>query len=154
MPKAYRFPLEGLLRLRQRREDSAEQEMRIKEAAMREAEAQLALVLEQRAQSLHEAARRREGILDLESILQEHGWGQNLDQREEAARSSLQQAETTAAHAREEWLDARRQREMVERLKSKQQLAWLKGIELAEQRLLDELATQSHARRGKDTLGL
>lgn len=148
MAKVFRFRLEGLLRLRTRAEEEAERLHLTALAQEREASRALDVAREHRRQAAAEAlARRQEGTLDLRAVQDEGAWERTLDHRIGACEATLSQASRDVAHAREAWLTARRAREVVSRLKDKQHLDWLHGLEHAERVLLDELATQAHMRR-------
>jgi flagellar export protein FliJ len=148
MAKAFRFRLEGLLRLRSRVEEEAERRHLAAAAREREAERALDTARLERQQAASEAlARRQAGLLDLRAVQDEGAWERVLDQRILEAEQALDEASRETPRAREAWLAARRAREIVSRLKEKQHQGWLQDLEHAERVLLDELATQAHARR-------
>lgn len=148
MAKAFRFRLEGLLRIRSRAEEAAERNYLAASAREREADKAVEAARQDRRQAASEAlARRQAGTLDLRAVQDEGAWERSLDLRILDAEKVLSDACRGTAQAREAWLAARRAREIVSRLKDKQHLGWLQDLEHAERVLLDELATQAHARR-------
>ena len=150
MPKVFRFRLEGLLSLRRRAEDEAEQVAMQAAREQRLAEAALEAVVSRIAAHMEAGRQRREqGQLDLDAIRDEGGWSRQLEQERKAAEAELERRSQETERTRWAWVEARRAREVVSRLRERQHLAWQRDLDQAEQKLLDELATQGHARNAR-----
>ena len=138
--KSFLFPLESVLEARRVQEDEARQ--------------QLSVALEKQREAL---ARTREAVAGLNRILEaiasasanrftaadrERSWSlRNVQERicaeaRVAARECARLVEEKRAHA----IEARRNRELLERLKAAKRDAWLKEAARVEQHQLDEFA--------------
>lgn len=71
---------------------------------------------------------------------------QGLETRREQARLALARAQREEDGARRLLVEARKEREALSRLKENQFKAWQAELDLAERKLMDELATQAFTR--------
>ncbi len=148
MPKRFKFRLEAVLGHRKRVED--EKAGALGRAVQMRQQAEQALQAVQDAQTdlnFKRGELQRSGhftAMDLE----EHVRYLNALQAQEVERRRLLERQRQAeAVARQELVLARQEREVLDRLKQNQHLEYLKELDAADARLIDELATQAYARK-------
>ncbi|MBU6428085.1 MAG: flagellar export protein FliJ [Cyanobacteria bacterium REEB65] len=149
--RGFKFRLEVVLAQRKRIEDEcagdlgrAVQERLARDAAVK-------AIDDQEAESY---ARQEEvqrtgtfSALDLEAFVR---FRQGLASHRLQAQADLNQAKRVEDRARSALVEARKNREVLDRLKEKQFKQWQAEVEAADARLLDELATQAYARPRED----
>lgn len=144
---AYRFSLETLLNLRKRRLELTEMElMRAKQRLLREQE-NLELTrkaIEIQRQDLKEHLKN--GMMAHE-LQQAYGILEMLAKAEETQQQLISTLEQEVIRLQDRRVEQYKEKELLERLKEKDRNKWLAEIARMEQKELDELATQRHARR-------
>ena len=145
--KKFRFRLEPLLRLREQREDQkkrvvAQYQLRINE--MQRQALEMAERIKEEGEYLRDQHRR--GTVDLHWLRHYYSFVTHT-QRAIARRIDevlgLQKELTTA---RQELMEATRQKKVLEKLKEKQKLRYLKHLEKREVHRLDEIGTSAFLR--------
>jgi flagellar FliJ protein len=150
MPKKFKFRLEAILKHRKRIED--EKAGALGRAVLARQQAEHALRDVQDAQT--DLNRKRSDLLHSGNFtamdLEDHVRYLNaLQAREAERRRQLDRARQAEDVARQELVVARQEREILDRLKENQHLAYLKELDAAEAKLVDELATEAYARRAQ-----
>lgn len=144
---AYRFSLETLLNVRKRRLELTEMElMRAEQRLSREQEA---LELTRKAieiQHQNMEGHLKKGMMAHE-LQQAIGILEILERAEEAHQQEILTLQDAVKKLKDRRLEQYKDKELLERLKEKDKDKWLTEIKRMEQRELDELATQRHARR-------
>lgn len=148
MPKKFKFRLEAILEHRKRVEDEKAGVLGRATQMRLQAEAALQAVLDEQAALLERRARLQASgqftAMDLEEYVR---YSQALQAREKERRRQLERERQAEELARRELVKARQEREILDRFKQNQHLAYLKDLDAAELKLIDELSTQAFARR-------
>lgn len=141
----FRFPLDGLLKVRKTEEAQAERALQLAQQQLWEAEREL--------QSAEDAV--REAIANLRALLSESAAVdqllvavQHLDQAERRKLSAEQKvalAQDEVSRRLSEYRECRRRRELLEELRQKAWRQWLMEFLREEQKSADERALRDHA---------
>lgn len=152
MPKRFKFRLEVILTHRKRVEDEKAGALGRATQMRLQAEAALQAVVDEHAALLERrAALQASGqftAMDLEEYVR---YAMSLQAKEKERRRHLDRELRAEEIARQELVTARQEREILDRLKQNQQLAYLKELDAADMKLIDELATQAYARKTQGT---
>ncbi len=150
MPKKFKFRLEVIREHRKRIEDEKAGVLGRATQLRLQAEAALkAIQDEQAALMTRRAALQATGqfmAMDLEEYVR---YAMSLQIKEREKQKHLDRELQAEAIARQELVKARQEREILDRLKQNQHLAYMKELDAAEMKLIDELATQAYARRAQ-----
>ncbi len=144
---AYRFSLETLLNLRNRRLELTEMELMRAEQRLSREQQNLDLtrkVIEIQHQRMEEHLKK--GMMAHE-LQQAFGILEMLARAEEAYLQVISTLQEEVKKLRDRRLEQYKDRELLERLKEKDKDKWLAEIARMEQKELDELSTQRHTRR-------
>ncbi|MDD3554463.1 MAG: flagellar export protein FliJ [Deltaproteobacteria bacterium] len=144
---AYRFSLETLLNLRKRRLELTEMElMRAEQRLAREAEnlelTRKAIEIQRQDMEGH----LKKGMMAHE-LQQAFGILEMLAKAEEMQQQVVSALQKEVKTLKDRRIEQYRDKELLERLKEKDKDKWLAEIARMEQKELDELSTQRHARR-------
>jgi flagellar FliJ protein len=145
--KRFEFPLESVLRLRRFTEAQARQALQ--EALRVRNQAESALVAT-RARINTEMALLSERLTEMQAADVTQYW-QELDALEELAlkqRAYLVECESIVERRQDDYVAAQRERKPLERLREEMHRSHAHEADLVEQAMHDELAVQSHARKG------
>ena len=143
----FTFRLERVRELREHAEGQAKEHL----AASLSQHVRGQAMLRQASQRLAAAADARRaqegGVLTAADLVAHERWAQSLERDHEAAEAALRQYEVEVAERRVELGEASKEREVLERLKSRQRDAHQLQSARREGAELDERAIQRHARR-------
>lgn len=143
--KSFRFPLEAVLETRRAQETEASRHLATALARQHEARArssEAALELDEYLATMTSASAGRFSVADRERSLAVR---QAQEQVCAKRRGAVEECERVTEEKRMATLQARRNRELLERLKSSRHDAWKKEAAQAEQHQLDEFAmTRRH----------
>lgn len=144
---AYRFSLETLLNLRKRRLELTEMELMRAEQRLSREQENLELTrkaIEIQRQDMEEHLKK--GMMAHE-LQQFFGVLELLSRAEETQQQSVLTMQKEVKKLKDSRLEQYKDKELMERLKEKDKNKWLAEIARMEQKELDELSTQRHARR-------
>jgi flagellar FliJ protein len=148
VPKKFKFRLEVVLTHRKKVEDEKAGELGRATLERLQAEAAVQAVLEQQQALLTRKAELQVSgeffAADLEEYVR---YMQSLQAKEAERRRVLERARAGEERARQELVIARQEREVLDRLRQNQHTAYLKELDAAEMKLIDELATEAFARK-------
>jgi len=148
VPKKFKFRLEVILTHRKKIEDEKAGELGRATQERLQAEAAVQAVLDQQQAVLARKAELQASgqfyAADLEGYVR---YMQSLQAKEAERRRTLEKAREGEEKARQELVIARQEREILDRLKQNQHTAYLKELDAAEMKLIDELATEAYARK-------
>lgn len=154
MPKKFKFRLEVILEHRKRVEDEKAGALGRATQARLQAEAAVQAVLDEHAALMQRRAELQSSgqftAMDLEEYVR---YSMALQAKEKERRRHLEREQQVEDMARQELVTARQEREILDRLKQNQHLAYLKDLDAAELKLIDELATQAFARKATGNEG-
>lgn len=144
----FKFRLEQVLRRRAEKEASAEQALA---AARREYEKRLALLEDtrQRLETVSSGSRRDE--LDVLEEMHLSFYMASLNKKIKTQEKNVRKAGFLVDKRRSEAVRARRERQVMEKLKEKQLQDYMREEAAREQKETDELALYAHQRRMSDT---
>lgn len=146
--KQFRFRYQTVLEVRERRQKAEEEVLQRLLAGYRREADELA-----RLQAVHDAkwaewqAAQRESALDLQSLVLYQGFIAGMEQRMKRQRDLMEDIGARCDHQRAVLAEAMRETEVMKQLKERDQAAWQRAIDKAEDAFLDELATVRHMRR-------
>jgi flagellar export protein FliJ len=135
--KKFQFSLQRLLDLREFREKQAELALG-KANAARDA---IQMELEEVARKRVQAASERRGSLPIQDLVAIEHYVSRLDSRKERLLEDLASAELVVEQMREKYLAATRDRQVITKLKEKQQSAWRKDYLELESATLDDMTS-------------
>jgi flagellar FliJ protein len=142
--KQFRFPLAGLEKVRQAREDQARLALARSEAAQR-AEEDHIMRLEQ--EMVHTAkASAREGVLNVDELVAEERYLGELRRQRTEALVRLEQWIGAVEQDRQRLLQARKERKALERLRERRYLEFVQEVLREEGQLTDEAGSVAHER--------
>jgi flagellar protein FliJ len=136
--KRFRFALEGLEKVRQARVDGARLALAKSEAARR-AEEERIMSLEQGIATTA-AESQREGILDLNALIEEEQYIDDLRRRRGEALERLETWITAVEADRLRLVNARKEQKALERLRERRHLEFLREVMRDETQTIDEAA--------------
>jgi flagellar export protein FliJ len=140
--------LEAVLGYRKRIEESKSAALARVVAARLQAEAALQAVLDEQARTIRMLGELQASGTFTASDLEDHAFYIHALQGQEVQRRRhLAGERANEEGARAELVTARQDREILDRLKQNQHLAYLKELDAADAKLSDELATEAYARR-------
>jgi flagellar FliJ protein len=143
---SFRFRLERVRALRERREDAAKEElagaMLRHRRCEEEVQAAAARIAHARAQQV-DATRGSSSATDM---LARQAYLERAERAHQATRLDLQRHELELAQRRDALTQAARERQALERLKERQQADHLREVERREGVVLDEIAATAHRR--------
>lgn len=134
--KRFRFNLEKLLELRRFAEEEAERELARAIGELSELERRLASLAEERAQVARERFSHPHSVAELRHL---ELYLLRLDQQKEKLLEAMAIAFQNVERARQNYLEASRDKRVVEKLKEKKQAQYKKELFKEETRLLDDL---------------
>lgn len=133
------FSLQKVLEYRQRLEEQAIRDFAEAQKRVHHQQALLAHLLTRRMQCLQQSSRARR--LTVQMLDVEQTYLSALEQRIEAQRRRVAEAETALEERRRALIEAQRERKTLERLREKHYEQWRQEYLRWEQRALDDLAT-------------
>ena len=138
--KPFRFTLQALLTLRQRQENSAMEEYG--RALHQQHSGEIALDAGDRAMTAGWTALRQmvESVCTAEDITRQRDYCRLLVEHREDALKALEVAKLHVKLAMQQMMDARRQRELVDKCRDKQHDRHRKQLQVVENKLNDEMA--------------
>lgn len=145
----FRFRLERVLQHRQREVDTCSREVARAQRLVQEAEAGVAAATRQLQQSRAEIAARRLVSLDREELQRACSWQDELVRRQAVAEARLVSARQSMQAAQEKLRQAWRDREVLERLRSRQRQEWEQEQARRERHALDEIGAIRSALAGR-----
>ncbi|MBM3266680.1 MAG: flagellar export protein FliJ [Candidatus Sericytochromatia bacterium] len=148
MPKRFKFRLEAVLKHRKQVEDEKAGALGRAVLMRQEAEAALQAVLDAQTDLNRKRAELQHSGRFTAMDLEEHvRYLSALQAKEVERRRHLERQRQAEEAARQELVLARQEREVLDRLRENQHLEYLKELDAADAKLIDELATQAHARK-------
>jgi flagellar FliJ protein len=145
----FRFRLERVLQHRQREVDARSRDVATTQLAVQEAEAARIAADRQLQQCRADLAAGRQGRLDATALQRATAWQDELVSRCESAQENLESARRALIAAQERLQQAWRDREVLERLRSRQRQEWQQEQERREQHALDEIGSIRSALAGR-----
>lgn len=136
--KRFRFALEGLEKVRQARVDEAQLALARSEMARR-AEEERVMSLEQGIAATAGAS-QREGILDLNALIEEEQYIDELRRQRSDAFERLETWITAVEADRVRLLNARKEQKALERLRERRYLEFMREVMRDETQTIDEAA--------------
>jgi flagellar export protein FliJ len=137
---AFKFRLEGVLRLRRRLKDEREWELHVLTQARHTLEAEIA-ALEQELRNMDDALGAGVGeILSVIDLQLANQYSQRIDQRIKAKTAALTKLDAAIAGKRGELVEAQRGVKSLERLRDRQTEKFRREQDGAEQKFTDEVA--------------
>lgn len=138
--KAFRFPLQAILTLREEQEQEAQRAYARALRAVEAAERAVSAVERELADLASEQAARLRTGMTVDELRRLGGYRAVLDARGDAARSELARVSADAEDARQGLLAASRARQALEKYREKLQRAFAARVARAERVQLDDLA--------------
>ena len=136
----FQFSLQKVLELRERMEEQAAAELGRLQSLETEARKRLALQEDQRGQKLSAWREISQGALDIGELETYQRYLGMLDQNIVQQRALVHELEVSVEEQTNEFLAARRKREMLEKLKEKEYAQYHRELLSKEQRELDDIA--------------
>lgn len=136
--KRFRFALEGLEKVRQARVDEAQLALARSEAARR-AEEERVMSLEQDIATTAVES-QREGVLDMNALIEEEHYIDDLRRRRSEALERLETWITAVEADRLRLLNARKEQKALERLRERRYLEFMREVMRDETQTIDEAA--------------
>ncbi|HEV2693250.1 MAG TPA: flagellar FliJ family protein [Verrucomicrobiae bacterium] len=140
--KGFSFPLESIRVLRQQRERAAQQRYSRSLMQRDSAEQVLKLAGDELAAGYQLLGGEMEHGAGVSRIIHLRTWCNVLEIRLHECEAALEEARQAAAEAFNFMCAARRDRETLDRFHDKSHTAWQRSCQLAEQKMLDEMAVQ------------
>ena len=146
--KAFKFRLQTVLDMRQREEEARGRELA---EALRALEAELAKLHEMRVLEANAQAEyyqlQSEGRLDVQAIqwFQTYSMRLTMSIREQTQR--IVEAEALAGKRRAALMEAAQAKQVLDQLKTQARAEYQKAADMAEAKLIDEIATIRHVRK-------
>jgi flagellar FliJ protein len=141
--KAFKFKLERILSLRKYRE----REWEIKLAAVTGECVQLRREIEEREEGSVRELKQRSGLLETRALLASHLYMARLQQESAKKRSKLSEKERQREEVQREYLDASKDRKVLDKLKEKRSSSYVKEQKVEEVKQVDDINTGRAARR-------
>jgi flagellar FliJ protein len=141
--KAFHFPLEKVLKLREYREQEAKIELGRAIAVLTEIESRIKAVAEDRSRAAAERFAPDNGALEI--VYYEH-YIRRLDQRRDQLLEEAAQAELAVEEKRNRYLDASRDRKVLDKLKEKREKQYRKEVFAGETKELDDISGGKESR--------
>lgn len=149
MVKKFKFGLDTLLQVRERKEEAARQDLATAHRVLQE-KIQVVEALEKEGNEVEESMRYKKGVtlavVELKERLQ---YMELVRKRIADGQDAVMKAKNVVALKREVAEAAMRDRKTIENLKEKQYVRWKKEVATSESALLDELATVRHLKGNK-----
>lgn len=142
--RRFEFSLQKVLDYRQRREEQAIRAFAEAQAQLLHEQAVLHKLVVEREECLRRSHRRQRLTVDLLDV--EQTYLSALEERIEAQRERVAEAEKVLEERQEALIEAQRERKALERLREKHYEQWRQEILRIEQKALDELATARSVR--------
>jgi flagellar export protein FliJ len=136
--KRFRFALEGLEKVRQARVDEAQLALARSEAARRAQEGRIMSLEQEIATTAAES--KREGILDMNALLEEEQYIDDLRRQRGEALERLETWITAVEADRQRLLNARKEQKAIERLRERRYLEFMREVMREETQMIDEAA--------------
>ncbi|GBC95408.1 hypothetical protein HRbin16_01197 [bacterium HR16] len=137
--RRFEFSLQKVLDYRQRREEQAIRAFMEAQAQLLHEQAVLHKLIVEREQCLRRSHRHQHLVVELLDV--EQTYLSALEERIEAQRERVAEAEKVVEEKREALIEAQRERKALERLREKHYEQWRQEILRTEQKVLDDLAT-------------
>lgn len=148
--KKYRFRLEKLLKYRKISEDKLKQELFRKMQILRECKNRLNLMKSEKQKSLEEFTQVQSNGINGGHLFIYKNYLNSLTEKVEEQKNKTVKSKREAEKVREDYTEARKELESIERFKEKDFQRYLKEVRISEQKMLDEVATnQYNAKNGK-----
>lgn len=148
MEKKFSFRLQTLLVHRKKIEDEKAGEVARVTHIRLQAQGALQAVVQERVALIEQQAElMRAGQFEIQTLEDFENWRITLEKRAIAKQKELDEAFAAEEAARQELVKARQEREILDKLRQKQHLEYLKELDAAEAKFIDELATQAYARK-------
>ena len=143
----FNFRLERVRELREHAEGQAKEQLAASLSQQVRGEAMLRQVSDRLAAAADARRTQEGGVLSAADLVAHERWAQALERDHEAAEAALRRYEAEVDERRTELGEASKEREVLERLKTRQRDAHALEFARREGAELDEIALQRHARR-------
>jgi len=143
----FQFSLQKLLELRERLEQQAAAELGHLQSREAEARRKLAAQKQHRQQQLVQWRERNHGELDIGELEAYQRWLEVLDQGIFRQQAVVDQLQISVRRQTDEFLAARRKREILEKMREKEYAKWHEEVLGKEQRELDDVAATRFVRQ-------
>jgi len=140
------FGLQTVLDYRKRLEDSAQHKLIEAKTVYRKIEEKYLLEQQRLAENLAERDRREQEGINIMELIRYEEHTERLTANIEAIGKTLQEKALLVKQAQEHLLKRAREKQVLEKLKEKQNLAWRNYLEKNEALMLDEIAIIRHER--------
>lgn len=147
MAKRFQFSLQTLLRVRELREQEAQRRLADQQAAVAQVETAIAQNWQEiRATQGRLAAAQNEAALDPTALARGRAWVAHL--RNVILQNEQHKAVLSGqlAELRDQWLEARKQRRVLQQLRERRWEQYRRHVQREEQAVMDEVAQQLHTR--------
>ncbi len=150
--RAFRFSAQAALRVRQRQEQAAELALSQSLGRLHAVEQALAEWKRKRDQTEQQLSALQGRGVQAEELGHYSRHAQYLMQRADEYHAAVELARQEVQERQEEWIEARRRRSVVERLRARQYQRYLAECRRETDRELDEVATSKWWKRGRRAL--
>lgn len=147
MAKKFQFRYQTLLEVRERRQKAEEERLQklLGEQALEQAELNR-LKAEHAAKWQELVDAQQAASLDLQSLVLYQNFLAGLEKLIKRQQDAVDMAAARSENQRELLVEAKREAEIIQKLRERDEKAWREAIEKAEAELIDELATVRHGR--------
>jgi len=142
-----RFPYETLLRIRRRQEDLKAQALAVARHEVEVAQAQRRHLAEEQRGILDQAGERSRAYFDASDVRRYYQYERHLARLRDAKDAEIHALRDIEEERRIEVEEAAKRKRIVEKLKERHGVAWLRQWRKNEQRLMDEAGTTHAATR-------
>lgn len=144
MPKRFVFKLEGVLEYRRALEEKKRRELAQVLREVGEATQQLTAMLQMEVEEKERFRRMKAGKLNILTLRLQEAYLNNLLRKIDRQQQLIQKLRTREVKARAEYVEARKQVMLLERLKERRLERWRYEANREEMRFLDEIAANIH----------
>jgi len=145
MAKAFRFRFEEVLGVRRLKEDQAQRELGLAQAAVRAQNLEIARLASEESEGKNALRGLRQNLVNIVRLRVQEGYLSSLERRIRQALERLQALVHVEGDKRRALVEARREVRVLERYRERQLRAWQYAQDLEERKFLDEV-TQNMAR--------
>lgn len=144
MPRRFVFKLEGVLEYRRALEEKKKRELAQVQREVGEATQQLMAMLRLEVEEKERFRKMKAGELNIVTLRLQEAYLNNLIRKIGQQQQLIQKLRTKQVNARAEYVEARKQVMLLERLKERQRERWRYEANREEVRFLDEIGANIH----------
>ena len=147
MPRKFVFRLESMLGLRRAFEEKKRNELALAQREVHETMNALLEMFQLEAREKDEARHHKQGAINIVTLRLQEAFLNHLTRRMSAQQEKINQARAKELKARAEYIEARKNVRLLERLKERKLRNWQYETSREETRNLDEVASYRHQSR-------